>query len=111
LLTFDLQHVLTFAKSALQWLEANPLRLAIAMAGSAISHMFFQLPGTDIRPKLKRLFPKKTKSEIEALQFFVVSIVGGIVAIALLRPHDDTASFLGGFTWYTTLQQISRKGR
>ena len=109
MVAYDPQHVWTFIQGIAQWLEENPVRLVIAMAGSAISHMFFQIPGSDIRPKLRRLFPSKESEDIEMLQFLFVTMAGGIVAMCLLRPQNDTASFLGGFSWYTTLQQVSRK--
>jgi hypothetical protein len=109
MMLMDLPHVWGFLKSAALWLEDNPLKLAIAMVGSAISHLFFQLPGSDIRPRLKRLFPDKDSAEIETLQFLLFTMAGGIVAMCLLKPPTETASFLGGFSWYTTLQQVSRR--
>ena len=68
-MAFDPQHVWTFLQGVAQWLENNPVRLAIAMAGSAISHMFFQIPGSDIRPKLRRLFPKKIAKKLRCCSF------------------------------------------
>jgi hypothetical protein len=99
------------AMNSLIWLGQNPLKLIIAMAGSAISQIWFQLPGTDIRPKLRRFFPNKSGPQIEVLQLLAVAIMGGVAAMCLLKPGDETASFLGGFTWYTTLQHLVRKAR
>ena len=97
-----------YISPTLMWLEENPLRMLIAMAGASISHIFFDLPGTDIRPRLKRLFPKKGSATIEALQYLFISLAGGITAICILKPPNEAAAFLGGFSWYATLLHIAR---
>jgi hypothetical protein len=104
-----LPQVWDFVKALGTWLADNPLKLVLAMSGSAISHLFFQLPAVDIRPKLRRLFPSKKSAEIESLEFLLFTLAGGIVAMCLLRPPNEAASLLGGFSWYTTLQQVSRR--
>jgi hypothetical protein len=91
----------------IEWLETNPLRLVIAMAGASISHIFFDLPGTDIRPRLRRIFPHRGSATIEALHYLFVSLAGGVTAMCILKPPNEAAAFLGGFSWYITLLHVS----
>lgn len=90
-----------------KWIYENPVRLAIAMAGASLSHVFFHTPRVDLRPRLRRLFPEKKDASIEALQYLIVSLAGGLTAMCLLRPPDNGPAFLGGFSWYATLLRIA----
>jgi hypothetical protein len=94
----------------LAWLQDNPVRLVIAMSGAAIAHIFFDLPGTDIRPKLMRIFPKRGSSTIETLQYLVISLAAGVAAMCILQPPNEAAAFLGGFSGYAALLHVARKG-
>lgn len=104
---FDWHLFQTFLSSLAQWVVENPVRLAIAMAGASLSHVFFHTPSVDLRPRLRRIFPRKEAASIEALQYLVISLAGGVTAMCLLRPPDIGAAFLGGFSWYVTLLQIA----
>ena len=105
-------------ESVLRWVSehwnsvfSNVGYLAIAMIGAAISHIFFQLPNANVRPFLQKMLPEKGEATIEALQFLIVVIAGGFTAMFLLQPQGATAAFLGGFSWYATLNQIASRSR
>ena len=109
LMNFDWHLMQSFFTDVGRWIYENPVRLLIAMAGASLSHIFFHTPRIDLRPRIKRIFPKKDDASVEALQYFIVSLAGGLTAICLLRPPDIGAAFLGGFSWYATLLQITTR--
>src|SRR5437879_6884927 len=81
------------------------------MIGAAVSHVFFQLPATHIKPFLRQILPKTNDATIEMLQFLLVTVAGGFTAMFLLLPRGPTAAFLGGFSWHTTLNKITQANR
>ena len=97
--------------SHLNEVASNLAFLVVAMIGAGVSHVFFQLPATNIRPLLKRMLPDTNDATIEILQFLTVTVIGGFTAMFLLLPKGTTAAFLGGFSWHTTLNKITRTTR
>jgi hypothetical protein len=93
----------------LNWIALHLAWLVVAMVGSAISHIFFRLPQTNIRPFLRTIFPARGDATIETLQFLIIVFTGGFTAMFLLQPQGSTPAFLGGFSWFATLNQIAKR--
>jgi hypothetical protein len=103
--------VFNYVADRVAWIILHLFWLVVAMMGSAISHVFFRLPETNIRPFLKQISPGSNDAAIELLQFWVVICAGGFTAMFLLQPQGLTPAFLGGFSWFATLNQIARRAR